>query len=559
MKKIYFYLIILFFLLSISPSMAMPKKPSLVKETKNLVLSRRFSYLQEKRNLNKPLPLNKQSVLGTKNYLVILIKSNDKANTYDSANFEDLLFSSGTYSTGSMRDYFAEVSNNKFNIQGDVFGFYTASQNYLYYTDGQSGLGNYPKNAAKLVEEAIDAADSAGVNFADYDNDKDGEVEGVWIIHQGAGAEAVPGSEEGSYIWSHKWDIVSGGGTARTYDGVRINTYIMQPETNTDGDIIEIGVLCHEFGHLLGLPDLYDTDYSSSGNGVYDLMSSGAWGGDREHPEYPTHLSAWSKYYLGWANVYDWTTVESGKTLSQVEEGNEIGKIGVDGNTKEYFLLCNRRKTGFDRHLPGEGLLIWHVDENRIDANMKSGKLNDNESAQSIALMEADGQFNLKNSPDSSTGNDGDAGDYFPGTTENTSFTSTSNPSSDKNNGEKSGVSVTYIGSSSLIGFSLGSAGPSIAGVEETFCYPNPFKLSSVTKQTIIKYPNDLTVSLKIYNIAGELVRTLDKEGQDLLTSKGEAYWDGKNDNGVLVSSGLYIYLIDSQQGKVKGKILFVK
>lgn len=548
----------LFFVVFTSSSFAMPKGPFSSEEERSQFLSRRISYLQQNRNLNKPLKLDKKLVLGTKKYLAILIKSKDIASTYDSTRFQDLLFSKGTHSTGSLRDYFTEVSNNKFDVQGDVFGFYTASQDYSYYVDGQSGLGDYPKNAVRLVEEAVDAADSAGVNFADYDNDKDGEVEGVWIVHQGVGAEGASSSTD---IWSHKWDIVSGGGTARTYDGVRINNYIMQPETNAKGGLIEIGVFCHEFGHLLGLPELYDTDYSSCGNGIYDLMSGGAWGDvDKKHPESPAHLSAWSKYYLGWANVYDWTSVEGGRTLAQVETGNEIVKIDVEGSVKEYFLLCNRRKTGFDKYLPGEGLLIWHVDENRIDVNMKKGKLNDSESAQSISLMEADGQFNLREGTDSG-GNDGDAGDYFPGTTGNTSFTSTSNPSSNKNNGERSGVSIRYIDidSPSLVTFSLGSAGPSVASVGGTFCYPNPFKPSSVTKQAIIKYPNNLAVSLKIYNIAGEIVRTLDREGMDLLASKGEAYWDGKNDDGSLVSTGLYIYLIDSPQGKARGKILFVK
>ncbi|MEW6088051.1 MAG: M6 family metalloprotease domain-containing protein [bacterium] len=552
------FLLKIFLLLLVYSVSAMPKKPSLLKEEHRQVLSRRFSQLQKTRNLNRPSKFNKLPVSGTKKYLVILIKSKDISNTYDSTKFEDLLFSNGTYPTGSLRDYFAEVSNNKFNIQGNIFGFYTASQDYSYYADGKSGLGDYPKNAVKLVEEAVDAAESAGVNFSQFDNDSDGEAEGIIIVHQGPGAEAVPESVEGNYIWSHKWDIVSGGGSARTYDGVTINSYIMQPETNADGGLIEIGVFCHELGHLLGLPDLYDTDYSSSGNGVYDVMSTGAWGGDKKHPDTPTHLSAWSKYYFGWANIYDYTRIEGGRSLEQVEGSNEIIKIDVEDNPREYFLFCNRKQAGFDKYLPGEGLLIWHIDEDRINSNMLKGKLNDNESQQSIILMEADGLFNLQKSGGQG-GNEGDAGDYFPGSTQNTAFTSTTNPSSDKNNGQKSGVSIANISSSGAVGFTLGSAGPVIASLEETFSYPNPFKPGASVKQTTIKYPNDLTVSVKIYNIAGEIIRTLNDEGSELLMSRGEAYWDGKNDDGVMVSTGLYIYLIDSQQGKQSGKILFVK
>ncbi|MDD5772477.1 MAG: M6 family metalloprotease domain-containing protein [bacterium] len=552
------FLVKIFILLLVYSVSAMPKDPSLLKEEQKLFLSRRSSQLNKNRNLNRPLKLNKQSVSGTKKYLVILIKALDKPATYDSTDFEKLLFSNGTFSSGSLRDYFAEVSNNKFNVEGSVFGFYPAKKDYSYYTDGNSGLGVYPHNAVSLVEEAIDAAEAAGVDFSKFDNDGDGEVDGIFVVHQGAGAEAVPKADEGNYIWSHKWDITSGGGTARTYDGVRINEYIMQPETNAKGIMIEIGVFCHEFGHLLGLPDLYDTDYSSSGDGVFDLMSSGAWGGDGKHPETPTQLSAWSKYYLQWANVYDYTKINGVKNLSQVEGSNDIVKIEVYGSSKEYFLLCNRQKSGFDKYLPGSGLLIWHVDENRINSNWLSGKLNDDESAQSISLMQADGELNLQKN-ENNGGNQGDGGDFYPGTTGNTAFTAASNPSSNKNNGEKSGAAIVNISSASLVSFTAGTVGPLITGLGETFCYPNPFKLNASTKEIIIKYPNDLPITLKIYNIAGEIVRTLDEAGTELITSRGEAFWDGKNDDGVLVGTGLYIYLIDSPQGNFKGKILFIK
>jgi hypothetical protein len=244
--------------------------------------------------------------------------------------------------------------------------------------------------------------------------------------------------------------------------------------------------------------------------------------------------------------------------LPQVEGSNEVIKIDVDGNPREYFLLCNRRKTGFDKDLPGEGLLIWHIDEDRINSNMLRNTLNNDPSRQSVSLVEADGSFDLQKSP-ASGGNEGDSGDFYPGSSGNTAFTPTSTPSSNKNNGERSGVAIANISSSSAVSFAVGNAGPVITGLGDTFCYPNPLKLSAFLKQTVIKYPNGFSVSVKIYNIAGEIVRTLDEEGRELVLSRGEAYWDGKNDEGLLVSTGLYIYLIDSPQGKAKGKILFIK
>ena len=125
------------------------------------------------------------------------------------------------------------------------------------------GLGAYPNNTQKLCEDLVDLVDPL-VDFSDYDNDNNGYVDGLVLIHPGRGAEF---SGSTSDIWSHKWGI-----SPRNRDGVNIMNYSIQPEYwNAPGDIT-IGVYAHEIGHLFGLPDLYDTDNSSKGIGKWSTI-----------------------------------------------------------------------------------------------------------------------------------------------------------------------------------------------------------------------------------------------------------------------------------------------
>ncbi|MBC7912511.1 MAG: M6 family metalloprotease domain-containing protein [Pyrinomonadaceae bacterium] len=206
---------------------------------------------------------------GNRKTILLLIKYPDLPNTYSAATLTDMMNLSNYRGTGSFRDYYVKSSYGKLDVETDVFGWYTAAQPYAYY-----GRQNGDARATKLVREAIDAAEAAGVDFSKYDNDGNGSLDGVIVIHSG------PGAEEGSqnqYIWSHRWQLVSGGNQVSN-DGVFINDYIINPETRLfSGGIVGIGVFCHEFGHLLGLPDLYDISQVSEGVGEWSLMGGGGW------------------------------------------------------------------------------------------------------------------------------------------------------------------------------------------------------------------------------------------------------------------------------------------
>ncbi len=360
-------------------------------------------------------------VLGNKRAIVLLVDFSDKTAITNQAHFNNLLFSTGTYATGSMRDYYREVSYGQLDVtgavagQGPTAGWFRAPQTKAYYTNGDFGFGAYPKNAQKLAEDAIDLANPF-VNFSQYDNDGDGFVEALVIICAGSGGEQTGNKGD---IWSHKWGI-----TPKSVDGVRIDRYFMAPENG------RVGVMAHELGHLLcGLPDLYDTDYTSKGTGYWDLMAGGSWGGGGNTPTHPT---AWCKVTTGWVNPTVIFGAEQEVTIRPFKSNKDVIKLPVGSiNSKEYFLLSNRRKEGFDVSIPGEGLLIEHVDEN------KSG--NSDENHYLVDIEQADGlrQLNLNI-------NSGDTTDPFP-TASNNSFTVSSTPNSKAYNGSDSKISVTNI------------------------------------------------------------------------------------------------------------------
>ncbi len=365
--------------------------------------------------------------------LVILIDFPDKQYTTGlaaatQADFQELLFSTGVLSTGSMREFYEENSDGEFVMHGDVAGWYTADNNASYYVnecDGTRGMGPYPNNAQALVEEALEKAD-ADVDFSEYDNDGDGSVDGVFVVHAGTGYEESGSNCE---IHSHKWNI-----STVNYDGVNISTYSIEPEESPNsGGIIPIGVFCHEFGHVLGLPDLYDTDYSSSGCGRWVVMAGGSY---NNQSRTPAQFCAWSKYQLGWHTPI---TVESNMTDVEIPAAAtshvsyRIWRNGITGS--QYFLVENKQKYGYDSYLPGEGLLIWHIDDN-VGGNS-------NDWHPRVFLEQADGKYDLQND-----NNNGDAGDPFRGPAYVDEFNDMTDPGSKDYNNNSTEVAVWNISNS---------------------------------------------------------------------------------------------------------------
>ena len=341
------------------------------------------------------IPRDDPQLEGDWNSLVILIDFDDypwdyqddpnfdnEGLPYDFDHFNEMLFSEDSYQhpgsesefTGSMRDYYHEISNDEFNITGTITQWWRAPENYNFYcnADGESGTEDdngyrpYPENVQGLVEAALEALDGT-IDYSEFDNDDDGFLDALFIVHSGPGAEAVVNDEErAGYFWSHKWQI-----NEVEYDGTVISTYSIEPQ---DGSI---GVFCHEFGHVVGLPDLYDTDGSSEGIGEWGLMSGGGWAHKAGDPAgtSPVHMCGWAKNRLGWVDVINIEGTVENLVITPVANNHTIYRLWTNGENDdesvEYFLLENRRRIGFDAglvrrqvdwDLPApEGLLITHI------------------------------------------------------------------------------------------------------------------------------------------------------------------------------------------------------
>ena len=423
--------------------------------------------------------------------VVILVQFSDMAAdtiNHTPAAFADLLFSTGTHPTGSLRDYYREVSRNQFDIDGIVTNWVRVPQTYAYYANNQGGFGGAPMNAQQLALDAVRAVD-ATVDFNQFDNDgpdgvphsgdDDGVVDALFIVHAGPGGEETDNDAD---IWSQKW-VMPGGPAA--VDGVFARPFTMCPERwqnnspyTVAGALMSIGVFCHEFGHVLGRPDLYDTSglpTASAGIGDWDLMGYGVYTHRIGEPlgSSPAHFSAASKAALGWVQPV-WVLQDSlAVPIQPVESGGDIYRLWTNGTeTGEYFLVENRQPIGFDQGLvrtsiesgtnpqPAHGLLIYHIDTGVFGNNVAAHKNIDVEEAGGVESTQGFGFHGVQNLDIASgsqgpeavciglitvTGNRGDRHDPWPGALNRHDFNGVTCPNTDSYCGVTSQIGVANI------------------------------------------------------------------------------------------------------------------
>lgn len=351
--------------------------------------------------------------------LALLVDFPDNKGTRPAAEFDKLLFDKKN--PDSMTNFYKAMSYGALDLTGEVIGYVRAPKPYSYYTAGESGTGNtFPRNTPGLLRDALTIFCQTD-NLKRFDLDGDGFVDGIFLIHAGGGAEAEPNpTKRKNMIWSHKWTLPQ----PFVNQGVKVFAYSTEPE---DG---RVGVFSHEFGHVLGLPDLYDTSYRSHGVGDWCLMGGGSWGAGGNRP---TRMSCWCLSQLGWITPTV-ITKRTSVTLKSLEVAKtQCRRLWTGGaGGPEYFLIENRQTTGLDAEVPGAGLAVWHIDERQSN--------NDNPLAYRVGLVQADGKKDLE-----LLKNSGDSADVFPGKNKVVVLNDVTTPSTRSNTGTPTGVELTDI------------------------------------------------------------------------------------------------------------------
>lgn len=400
---------------------------------------------------------------GVMKNLVLLVEFADKPHIYSRADIE-ALFNTVGYTAdgaaGSVKDYYHEVSYNALDVDSVVVEWITLDQGYAYY--GANDAFGDDVRPREMVAEALAKLEARGFDFSTLDADNDGQVDGLTVIHAGGGEEYS--GNDSQYIWSHQWQMLA----SVTYDGKTLHTYHTEPERRGWDDdpgsfgLTRIGVICHETGHFLGLPDLYDYDYDSQGAGDFCLMAGGSWNGD--NGTLPSHPSAWCKSVLDWVTPV--TIIAAGLySAPRIEDQPVAFRVGQGFPSSQYFLVENRQGFGFDAGLPGvsRGLLIWHIDETQAN--------NDDQTHYQVDLEEASGIQHLE-----LDANSGDDADYFRDGTL-TAFNSNTVP----NSRSYGGVSLER-----------GISAVSSAGTTMTFTIDDPNSPSQFTATSMSRERIDL-------------------------------------------------------------------
>lgn len=338
------------------------------------------------KNIQKISPRKAPAINLAPRGLLILVNYTDVQ--FSSANSQqafDSLANSTNYTyngaTGSCKQYFTDQSNGKYSPKFDVVGPVTLPQSMAYY-----GANKADGNDQYVVDFVIDAckgADSLGVDFSQYDNNNDGMVDFVYIIYAGYG-EADYGGE--NTIWPHNWDLISAlyygytnqkeyfATSETTYklpeiDGKLINIYACSNEMRKAKNARSgIGTICHEFSHVLGLPDYYQTTTNPVVNqretpGAWSLMGYGNY---LNNGNTPPNYSVYDKYFLGWITPeildknQELTIPADGETFFMLTHNEKHVAEGAYRTDTVYYIE-NRQQEGWDEYLPGHGMLIWRV------------------------------------------------------------------------------------------------------------------------------------------------------------------------------------------------------
>ena len=320
-------------------------------------------------------------------------------------------FTHSNGANGSARDFYRQTSMNQFDPEFVVVGPIVLSEKATFYGSDAEGqdcrMGLAVKSACEL------AVDSLGVDFSEYDANGDGNVDNIAFIYAGNGQADTPNGTE--YIWPHAADLDEAWEIDLNLCGKHIKHYFCSNELrySPEGELIPtgIGTVVHEFGHILGLPDLYNVSYNPLDVGInyWDTMAAGSYNNNMHTP--PT-FSGYERMVLGWLTP-DTLNIQSDSLslLPPLIYSNKAYYVEVPEKENEFFVLENRQQESWDEFIYGHGMLMWHIDED--DELWQSNTVNVDAFHHHVDIVPADGQLS-----DSSR-----SGDTMPGEAGVTHFT----------------------------------------------------------------------------------------------------------------------------------------
>lgn len=518
-KKI---LLLIIFISNFLLAQAPPYPEYLEKINKGLVpvphvLSNPEYYENWELNWNKPslkkkllengfYPEQTNALIGNINVLVVLVDFSDNPATKPATYFDDLVFDTTNANPWSVSNYYRSVSYNKIKIvaanKPSQIGWIRLSKTYSYYV----GSDNGHTKSSEFVTDVLTAIDNQ-VDFKKYDNDGDGKIEGLIIVHAGPGAEVGVSNA----IWSH-----AGWGTyIPAFDGVKVNRYSVCPEIYYGTKAVQPGVFCHELGHsLFNFIDVYDRHtnnsqgYQSQGLGNWSLMASGSYlGASSNDGSRPCRPDIYNILKMGTITPKDLTTSSKNIILKPINDTNLVYRIPYQlaSSVNTYYLVEYRQKKGIDAQIPGEGVFIYKIDNFVADQNdyewipaPKNPAGHTNQGHYQVSLIQADGEYHLERSS-SDGGNNGDAGDPYPGTKNVTEYTFNTFPSSIDYDGIKQTVNIRNI--------KINSNNTASFDLERDFLFSN----SKIDYKNVAKTTNNTkTLNFKLANASGNLTSITD-------------------------------------------------
>lgn len=478
---------------------------------------------------------------GTPRVPVLLVQYSDyKFKDADANKVFKNFFTSGEKSA---HQYFVDQSNGKYNPQFDVYGPVTLPNKRAYY-GGNDYSGN-DKAVGEMVAVACQRL-SSEINYATYDNDKDGECDVIIVLYAGDGEASSTDPDCEDAVWPCQWSLDSSDyGKSLTYNNTKINKFAVFNELNGEdlSKIDGIGTFCHEFSHCLGLPDFYDTQYGPHfGMGPWSLMDYGPY---NDGGYTPLGYSAYEKAFMNWINI------EEGKSnthytlpwLNQKKADTDMAvKLTNPADPDEYYILENRKCQGWDKFMYTEGLFIYHVTYS--DMAWESNTVNDYD-LQRMTPVPADNALKL----DKITymgetyynfNEESILGDLWPYNSA-TELTDTSKPASKVNTGSKLGKPITDItrNADGTVSFwCMKTPLPAVsapAGLSHSLINNTTasFSWNPPAEQTPVTYTLEVTPHIDLsYKLASSTC--FDYEGEDW---EADGYTEFETGNGIRLGS----------------------